>query len=306
MRAHNISRGAQKCLGLLRWYAVRFQAIFPYQETMAGRLGIGERQLRRYLNELVKAGFLSVAKGGQGPATYALQQAVENKPHAEENVRSMSGLMSGLCPVWPDLSLYEFKKALGKAKASTPARLKPIELPPPTVTNEYGRVDPNPEFRRINGILTNAQDRIRRARNPAAYERAILQAELAGRERTAGHGVHGDRATGAGVPQHETPCSPLAEPIETSVSVSGEVAIGDGDPPKVGVRDGRDIEGRAASGPASLTASRPDQVRILRPKSTETPRKPPDSEWVTPNYLQASIGALALAKSISGRSDGRS
>jgi hypothetical protein len=71
-----------------------------------------------------------------------------------------------------------------------PEKEQPLPFPEATITNEYGRTDPNPEFVRLQAILRGAQERVRRARNPAAYERAIIQAELRAMRKpaaTAGH-----------------------------------------------------------------------------------------------------------------------
>ena|SRR5579864_553808 len=86
-----LSRGAQKCLDLLRWYAARFGEVYPYQDTIAKRLGVTDRQVRRLLGELKAAHLIQINKQGRNPATYQLLPV--------ENVRSMSGRCSVECPV---------------------------------------------------------------------------------------------------------------------------------------------------------------------------------------------------------------
>lgn len=65
-----LSRGAQRCLKLLRWYAAHFQEVYPYRSTLAKRLGVSIRQLTNYICELKKAGFVSVSQEGPQSASY--------------------------------------------------------------------------------------------------------------------------------------------------------------------------------------------------------------------------------------------
>lgn len=73
-------------------------------------------------------------------------------------------------------------------------------MPEPTITNEYGRTEPNPEFEYLSGVLRNALGRIRNARNPLAYERAVIQAELRALRKPAGKEAALFRAAGSGKP----------------------------------------------------------------------------------------------------------
>lgn len=79
-----LSRGAQRCLKLLRWYAAHFQEVFPYRSTIAKHLSVTSRQVDRYISELKKAGLVNVSQAGPQPATY---QVV-----AGQNVEGMSKL----------------------------------------------------------------------------------------------------------------------------------------------------------------------------------------------------------------------
>ena len=54
--ATNHSRGADKCLRLLRWYASHHTKVFPGQKKLAQHLGVSDRQVRTYLAELREAG----------------------------------------------------------------------------------------------------------------------------------------------------------------------------------------------------------------------------------------------------------
>lgn len=76
-------------------------------------------------------------------------------------------------------------KAMAKAEVETtsleetPTREgEEIELPNPTITNEYGRVVQNPEWVQLEGILRAARGRIGKAADPVAYERTIIANEL--------------------------------------------------------------------------------------------------------------------------------
>ncbi len=65
-----LSRGAQRCIKLLRWYAAHFQEVFPYRSTLAKHLNVSGAQLDRYIRELKSAGLLSVSQAGPQPASY--------------------------------------------------------------------------------------------------------------------------------------------------------------------------------------------------------------------------------------------
>lgn len=90
---NRISRGAEQLLDLLRWYGQRFKRVFPSQATLARKLDVCARQIRRYLRELEAAGFLSVYRRGPNTAEY--------HPVAQ-SLRSLdadnAAKMSALCP----------------------------------------------------------------------------------------------------------------------------------------------------------------------------------------------------------------
>ncbi len=75
-----------------------------------------------------------------------------------------------------------YKEELG---VLTPTERKPaagsqtrLQMPPQTLTNELGRVYPNPEYLRARDALMDARWRISAAANPVAYEQAIIRAVL--------------------------------------------------------------------------------------------------------------------------------
>lgn len=98
-----LSRGARRCLNLIQWYAARFAEVFPYQKTIAQKLGMCVRQIGRYIRELVAAGYLRVRRNGPTSCTYEVLKALERKLVTSENVRSLSEQ----CPIKPPASIYE-------------------------------------------------------------------------------------------------------------------------------------------------------------------------------------------------------
>lgn len=168
-----LSRGAIRCLARLLWYARRYKRVHPTQQKLAVGLEVSDRQVRTYLAELRGNGLVSVHQGGNGRAAlYSLTSGLT------------SGLLPGCFPVpysepsINDVVMVENFRAVEPQLSSVLQYKSKLAMPARTIQNEYGRECPNPEFYRIRGILENANERIRRARNPAAYERAILEREL--------------------------------------------------------------------------------------------------------------------------------
>lgn len=98
-----LSRGAQRCLDLLKWYAARFRDVYPLQSTIAKNLGKQERQVRNYLTELKSAGLLQVKRDGPNPAMYVL---LEQQPTAK-NCRSFAAQIATLLPLKRRASISE-------------------------------------------------------------------------------------------------------------------------------------------------------------------------------------------------------
>ncbi len=76
---------------------------------------------------------------------------------------------------------YESKKkgGVGGNETSEPSR-GAIGMPPATLTNALGRVEPNPDYLRVQEALRNARSRIAAARNPFAYEQRIIKQAMSG------------------------------------------------------------------------------------------------------------------------------
>ena len=76
----DLSVGAKLYYAMLLKYAREKDYCFPGQETLAEDTGSGERSLRRYQEELEKAGFLEVTQRGLGKTNfYKLDLRVERK-----------------------------------------------------------------------------------------------------------------------------------------------------------------------------------------------------------------------------------
>ena len=156
----DLSRGAQRCIKLLRWYAARFRDVYPLQSTIAKHLGVTTRQVGRYVKELRDAGLMSVTSGGPHSACY---QVV-----AEKNVRSMSDQ----CPIISAVSITESHEL----SSSTKQARKPqgVEIPPEYIQNQFGRMMVNPAFVKVRDAVIFARERIARAHDPEAYRQAII------------------------------------------------------------------------------------------------------------------------------------
>ena len=99
----HLSRGAQRCLDLLKWYSARFRDVYPLQSTIAKNLGKKERQVRNYLSELKAAGLLQIKRDGPNPALYVL---IEQQPTAK-NCRSFAAQIAAHLPLKRRASIYE-------------------------------------------------------------------------------------------------------------------------------------------------------------------------------------------------------
>ena len=61
-----LSMGARIAYAVLLSYAWNNNCVFPGQETMSSDMGVDERTLRRYLDELKKSGLVEVTQRGLG------------------------------------------------------------------------------------------------------------------------------------------------------------------------------------------------------------------------------------------------
>ncbi len=66
LESKHISVGAKLIYAMLLKYAREMDECFPGQERLAKDMGNGERSVRRWLQELVQVGLISIKKRGQG------------------------------------------------------------------------------------------------------------------------------------------------------------------------------------------------------------------------------------------------
>ncbi len=83
-----LSRGAKRCLALLESYAARSGVAFPFQRTLAAKLEVDERTVRRYVRELVAAGIVGVTKRQHCSALYQIQTGQNVRSDVRSGVRS--------------------------------------------------------------------------------------------------------------------------------------------------------------------------------------------------------------------------
>ena len=152
----SLSRGARRCLQLLRSYAARSGRAFPYQATLAAQLDVKPRMVRYYLAELKAAGFVEkVLKRQHSSAEYCL-----------------SGCQSD-CRSGPPYPITDLKPSI----TSEQQPRKPMAV---ETNREPKAYIPDPTGWSGSPILNPAwvawrdrELRIGRARNPAAYRVAV-------------------------------------------------------------------------------------------------------------------------------------
>lgn len=154
-----MTRSARGFMWFLQQRANRTGQSWWGQAKMAKELGVNIRTIGRWVHELKQAGRLDSIRRGSTSNLYTLRISTEEIKLPVRSDRTK-------CPnVSIELNLEQEKQ-------------QELAFPQPTITNEYGRIEPNPEHQHLMGVLRAAKQRIERARYPVAYERAIVQAEL--------------------------------------------------------------------------------------------------------------------------------
>lgn len=154
-----LSRGARLCLKELRRFCSGKDHCWPSRTKLAKLLGVCPRQVTRYIIELTPKYVTSVSRRPNTSSVYYLAAKMSqpmSQPDVTSNYRTETN--------------NEVRKPAGR---------EPFQLPPREIANEYGRRMPNPDYLRIEEALRRARARIEAAGNPVAYERAIIQEELA-------------------------------------------------------------------------------------------------------------------------------
>ncbi len=144
-------------LRLIRAMTVEGKRCFASVSWFASKLGVCGRTIQRWVKEL--SGRLEVLKNKDTRTSQ--YRAVEN----------LSG--TNVTPAAPHLCINS--SSISSRKKLATAR---FEMPEPTSKNEFGRVERNPAWSAVQEVLRGASPRIQRAKNPVAYERAILFREF--------------------------------------------------------------------------------------------------------------------------------
>lgn len=168
------SHGPRDLVDVLTVYGKRCAGeIFPFQKTLARVMGACTRTIQRWLAVAIKAGWLTVRRGQNGSNRYFLCSKGLS-PQMSHPLKDDSEPYSSTREAEQTVQVYT-TASLPKPRIE---RLPPIPIKPPWTVNEFGRQVIDPIWSRIHGVLRKAQDRIRRARNPEAYQQAIIRAEL--------------------------------------------------------------------------------------------------------------------------------
>ncbi len=157
--------GPVALLALLRKFTASYgpEKCFPGQDWLAQeKFFVNKRTIYRWTQQLIAEGKLVRHSRGPRTSLYTVQMAEVTG----QNVHSFVHSNVHSSAVGP----YINSESINRREA--PA------MPPRIVRNEWGREVPNPEWLRINAVLREARDRITRAKDPIAYEQALLRAEL--------------------------------------------------------------------------------------------------------------------------------
>ena len=89
---NDLTVGAKLSYAMLLKYAWTDDACFPGQTKLAVDMGSGERSIRRYLEELEKAGFLEIIQRGLGKTNiYRLFLTVDNSKRGKSRPAKLAG-----------------------------------------------------------------------------------------------------------------------------------------------------------------------------------------------------------------------
>ena len=153
----NLSRGARRCLQLLRSYAARSGRAFPYQAKLAAQLDVKPRMVRYYLAELKAAGFVEkVLKRQHSSAEYCL-----------------SGCQSD-CRSGPPYPITDLKPSI--TSEQQPRKPMGVEIPEEWIDaggSWSGRMVRNPAFDRYVKLANS--HRVRNAVDPSRYLAAVWE-----------------------------------------------------------------------------------------------------------------------------------
>ncbi len=184
---------ARRCMALLvGLHATEGRRIS--RDQLANALRRSVRTVHTVLKRLEARGWIEVSGGGNGTAGYiTVINAIAWQTADVADDRQKTA----------DVSPKPMRiRALVLTTTTTSklAGFQPVEIPPPTITNEYGRVDRNPAHVHIMAVLRAARWRIQAADNPEAYMQAILRRELGHEERKPPQRETGETGRVEGIP----------------------------------------------------------------------------------------------------------
>ena len=84
----NLSRGARRLLDLLKSFARRSGRAFPFQKTLAEKLEVKIRTIKRWVRELREGGLIAVRRRQHSSAEYEIQKGQEYEIQKGQNVPS--------------------------------------------------------------------------------------------------------------------------------------------------------------------------------------------------------------------------
>lgn len=195
-----LPRGPFSLLQLLRRFHARYGAwnVCLGQRKLATMLKCSVRTIRRWTDCLLKCQLIAVRRRSQETYLYDVLYCGNPKKMSAQVSAQMSGHIRGVtfgvnsyggepkqaspavpvenCERKPD-SERESGNRENPFRGKIPDLSAAEMMPPPTIRSEAGREMPNPDYFRVQQALRRARDRIRAARSPEAYVRAIVWRE---------------------------------------------------------------------------------------------------------------------------------
>lgn len=159
-----LSRGARRCLKILRRYARRYNCVFPYRSTIAKELDVSPRQFDRYISELKLAGLVTVSQSGPQPANYQIDAGQNGE--ATSKLRRSNVEASRFAPYINRRITQE------EMRARFPME---VETPSPEVVGLLEWADAN-GYPTSDGAQLEAAERAFKLRKPPGIARSIREA----------------------------------------------------------------------------------------------------------------------------------
>lgn len=149
----------------------------PARARIAAAVKRSERSVERAIAELVENQCITVGHSGHGlPAKITVISEISKKMAAEPKMagewRLNEPKMAAERP-----AIRAFVKTLEQSSKQPARKPATVEIPPETLTNEFGRTMVNPAWSRVRDALRYGEERIRRARDPDAYRAEIVRRE---------------------------------------------------------------------------------------------------------------------------------